>query len=174
MPRRKDPKNGEVSDRSKIPARFMPLLGNPPTINDEDPDRYYEMLAEMGASLGAKDLVDWCLAETAANCAWYGNQLRAARSRLLESWVIQHKPFDNKAINDFLFGEVRNVEYEDLSQDEKVEIITRKFREKLEQKPEFGIKKLSTAALLIDVVLPSVNSMVWPWPPLLLVKTMVN
>lgn len=77
----------DAAEGHQVPEEILALLADPPTLQGEDDDKYYDMLANTGFAVGARDLVDWILVETACSIAWYLRQLRAARTQFLDQQV---------------------------------------------------------------------------------------
>jgi hypothetical protein len=79
-----DPKPSEVTVRKPtVPLEVRALLGPSWIINGEDPQVYEALLAQVGAAVGAKDIVDWLLIKDFVALTWDIQRSRRIRDGLM-------------------------------------------------------------------------------------------
>ena len=53
-----------------VPESVRALLGPSWMIEGEDPERYEELLAQVGAAMQPKDIIDWLLVKDVVELTW--------------------------------------------------------------------------------------------------------
>lgn len=77
----------EAFDKVGPSPAVQAVLADPPILGDEKESDYWNLLRDLGESVGAEDAADWLLAESACLVGWQLRQLRNARTQLLSHEV---------------------------------------------------------------------------------------
>ena len=77
-------KKTPVAPLDGIPMDVLQLVGPPPTLPTEDPNRYYAMIAAFARAIQPHDLITWMLIKDLAD-----HRLEIARYRMIKTGLVK-------------------------------------------------------------------------------------